>query len=108
MELKNFILSEVIQTQKDIHDMNSLISGYLSAKKYRIPMIKLTDHMKFNKKEGPSVAISVPLRRGEQNNHGRQREEGTYVGEGRGKEKGVQDQVRGGRQERSPEDQENE
>jgi hypothetical protein len=28
MELKNIILSEVTQTQKDIHGMYSLISGY--------------------------------------------------------------------------------
>ena len=28
MELKNIILSEVTQTQKDMHGMYSLISGY--------------------------------------------------------------------------------
>jgi hypothetical protein len=28
MELENIILSEVTQTQKDIHGMHSLISGY--------------------------------------------------------------------------------
>jgi hypothetical protein len=28
MELENTILSEVIQTQKDMHSMYSLISGY--------------------------------------------------------------------------------
>jgi hypothetical protein len=28
MELENLILSEVIQTQKDMHGMYSLISGY--------------------------------------------------------------------------------
>ena len=28
MELENIMLSEVTQTQKDIHDMYSLISGY--------------------------------------------------------------------------------
>jgi hypothetical protein len=28
MELENTILSEVTQTQKDMHDMYSLISGY--------------------------------------------------------------------------------
>jgi hypothetical protein len=28
MELENIILSEVTQTQKDIHPMYSLISGY--------------------------------------------------------------------------------
>ena len=29
MELENIILSEVTQTQKDMHGMYSLISGYL-------------------------------------------------------------------------------
>ena len=28
IELENFILSEVTQTQKDMHGMHSLISGY--------------------------------------------------------------------------------
>ena len=28
MELENIILSEVTQTQKDMHGMNSLINGY--------------------------------------------------------------------------------
>jgi hypothetical protein len=28
MELENIILSEVTQTQKDMHGMSSLISGY--------------------------------------------------------------------------------
>jgi hypothetical protein len=28
MELENIILSEVTETQKDMHGMNSLISGY--------------------------------------------------------------------------------
>ena len=43
--------------------MNSLISGY-EAKNFRIPMIQLTEQMKLNKKEGPSVDTSIPLRRG--------------------------------------------
>jgi hypothetical protein len=34
------------------------------SQKYRIPMIQLTDHMKFNKKEGQSVDASIPIRRG--------------------------------------------
>jgi hypothetical protein len=29
MELENIILSDVTQTQNDMHDMYSLISGYL-------------------------------------------------------------------------------
>ena len=28
MELKNIILNEITQTQKDVHSMYSLISGY--------------------------------------------------------------------------------
>lgn len=32
--------------------------------KYRIPMIQLKDHMKFNKKKGPSEDTSIPLRKG--------------------------------------------
>jgi hypothetical protein len=30
---------------------------------FRIAMIQLTDHMKLNKKEGPSVDTSIPLRK---------------------------------------------
>jgi hypothetical protein len=33
-------------------------------KKSRIPVIQLIDHMKLNKKEGPSVDASIPIRRG--------------------------------------------
>jgi hypothetical protein len=32
MELENIILSEVTQTQKHVHDMYSLISGYWTKK----------------------------------------------------------------------------
>jgi hypothetical protein len=35
MELENIILSEVTQTQKDMHDMYSLISGYYPHKKVK-------------------------------------------------------------------------
>ena len=34
------------------------------APKFRTPMIQLSDHMKLNRKEGPSVDASIPLRRG--------------------------------------------
>ena len=39
--------------------------------------------MKLKKKEGQSVDVSNPLRSGE-NNHGRQREEGTWLSNGKG------------------------
>jgi hypothetical protein len=99
MELDNTILSEVTQTQKNMHCIYSLISGYL-AKKFRIPTIQLTDCMKLNKKEGPSINTSIPLRRGEQNNHERQRERGTWVGNW--KREGSRIHY-GRKQERSPE-----
>jgi hypothetical protein len=41
MELENIVLSEVTQTQKDIHDMNSLSSGYYPTK-YKILRIQAT------------------------------------------------------------------
>ena len=59
----------------------------------RIRMTQLTECSKFHKKEGPSEDASIPLRRGEQNSHQRPREEGTWVGEGRRKGKGEQEQV---------------
>jgi hypothetical protein len=54
IELENSFLSEVTQTQNDMHGM------YL-AKKYRIPRMQVTDHKKCNKKEGPSEDASIPL-----------------------------------------------
>jgi hypothetical protein len=47
MELEN-ILSGVTQTQKDMHSMNSLISGL--AKRYRKPRLQPTDCKKCNRK----------------------------------------------------------
>jgi hypothetical protein len=44
-------------------------------------MRQLTDHIKLNKKEGPSMDASIHLE-GEQNNHWRQREGGIWVGAG--------------------------
>jgi hypothetical protein len=58
---KNIILSEVTQTQKDMHGMNSLISGTLPAPKYRIPKIQSTELKRINKLKGPSEDSSVPL-----------------------------------------------
>jgi hypothetical protein len=47
MELETVILSEVIQTQKDMHDMHSLISEFwILAKKYRISRIQAVDRKK--------------------------------------------------------------
>jgi hypothetical protein len=57
-------------------------------------MIHLTEPKKLNKKEGPSEDASIPLRRGEQSNHGRQGEGGrdlNRIKEGLGKVE--QDQV---------------
>jgi hypothetical protein len=62
MELENIILSKVIQSQKNIHGMRSLIIGIL-APKLGISKIQSTDHMKLKKKEDQSVDTSVPLRR---------------------------------------------
>jgi len=59
MELENIILSEVIQTQKDMHGMYSL----LAKKVYRIPKIQSTELKKDNKLKGPSKDTSVPLGR---------------------------------------------
>ena len=48
-------------------------------------MIQPTDPKKLNKKEDPSEDALIPLRKGEQNNHGRQREGGTWMEERRKK-----------------------
>jgi hypothetical protein len=61
MELENIILSEVTQTQKDIHGMYSLISEYWPQKS-TITRIKSTDLKKVNKPaEGPSEDIQSCL-----------------------------------------------
>jgi hypothetical protein len=46
-------------------------------------MIHHTGHKMFNKKEGLSKDASIPLRRGNKNNHRRQREGRIWVGEGK-------------------------
>jgi hypothetical protein len=49
-----------------------LIGGLVPiALKLRIPKLQFTDHMKLKKKEDQSVTVSVLLRRGKQNTHGR-------------------------------------
>jgi hypothetical protein len=62
MELENIILSEVTQTQRDIHGMYSLKVD-ISQKKYRIPRIKSTELKKVNKLKDPSDDASVLLGR---------------------------------------------
>ena len=65
MDLEDIILSEVTQSQKNTHDMHSLISGvHISAQKLRIPKIQFAKHMKLKKKEDQSVDISLLLRMG--------------------------------------------
>jgi hypothetical protein len=58
MELENII------PDPKVHGMHSLISIHLLSKKYRIPMIQLTDSEKFKKKKkGPCKDASKSLRR---------------------------------------------
>jgi hypothetical protein len=61
MEVENIILSEVTQTQKDIHGMYSLISGYLSKKIVENSHDTAHRTQKFNKLKNPSEDASVPL-----------------------------------------------
>ena len=49
MDLEDIILSEVMQSQKNTHDMHSLI-----AQKFKIPKIRFAKHMKL-KNEDQSV-----------------------------------------------------
>ena len=57
MELEAIIMSEVTQSQKNIHGMYSLISGY-KPQKLEIPKKPSTELMKL-KKEGQKVNASV-------------------------------------------------
>ena len=50
MELENIMPSKVSKSQKNMHAMYSLISGF--AIKYSITMLHSTDPKKLNKKEG--------------------------------------------------------
>jgi hypothetical protein len=54
-----------------------LTNKWILAPKHRIPRIQPTDYKKFNKQKGPSKDASITLRRGGENNHGRQRKGGT-------------------------------
>ena len=72
MELENIILSEITQTQKDVHGMYSLISGYWpkqnnikqtnkQTKINRIHKIQSTEFKRLRKLKCPSEHTSVPL-----------------------------------------------
>jgi hypothetical protein len=65
MELENIILSEVTQTQKDMHGMYSLIilDKKKKKKKYRIFKIQSTELKKVNKLKCPNEDTSVSLGR---------------------------------------------
>jgi hypothetical protein len=60
IDLEGIILSDVTQSQKNTHDMHSLIS----AQNLRTPKIQFAKHMKLKKKEDQSVDTSILLRRG--------------------------------------------
>jgi len=86
MELENISLGVVTQTQKDIRGMFSLISSYLP---------KSMEYLVHNPQDIRSVTSRKAHVRmfqfyleGGGNNHRKQREEGTYVREERGREKG--------------------
>jgi hypothetical protein len=72
MDLEGIILSEVTQSQKNSHDMYSLISGYyprnLEYPRYKTQFAK---HMKLKKNEDQSVDTLPLLRIGKKNTHGR-------------------------------------
>jgi hypothetical protein len=59
MDLEYIMLSEVTQSQKNTHDMHSLISGLLS-QKLRLPKIQFAKHMKPKKKEDSTSGYFVP------------------------------------------------
>ena len=56
MELENTIVSEVIQTQKDMHGMYSQISGYYISQKKKEQTTRNTfqELKKVNKLKGPN------------------------------------------------------
>jgi hypothetical protein len=60
-------------------------------KKYRILMIQPTGLKKLNKKA--QMRMFQSHLEGEQNNHGRQKEGSVWMGEGRVRKKGGQDQI---------------
>ena len=63
MDLEGIILSEVTQSQKNSHDMHSLISGYQSRNlEYPRYKIQFAKHMKLKMNEDQSVD-TLPLHR---------------------------------------------
>jgi hypothetical protein len=89
MRLENIFLSEITQTQKNMHGMYSVISGYWS-RKYRIPRTQSTEIKNLHKTKGLSKDVSIPLEREKKAIQG-----GAWVGEGTGRERGKHDQVLG-------------
>jgi hypothetical protein len=63
MDLEDIILTEETQSQKNTHDMHSLIKRIL-AQKLRLPKIQFAKHMKPKKKEDQRVDTSFLLRMG--------------------------------------------
>jgi hypothetical protein len=63
MDLEGIILSEVTHSEKNSHDMYSLISGY-STRNFEYPRYKIQfeKHMKLKEKEDQSVE-TLPLHR---------------------------------------------
>jgi hypothetical protein len=55
MDLEAIILSEVTQSQKNTDDMHSLISKWLLAQTFKIPMIQFAKCIKLKKKEDHRV-----------------------------------------------------
>jgi hypothetical protein len=55
MDLGNIILSEMTQSQKNTDDMHSLISKWLLAQTFKIPMIQFAKCIKLKKKEDHRV-----------------------------------------------------
>ena len=105
MELGNIILSERTQTQKDIHGMYSLISGYQQKSTEYLGC----NHKRYNKQKCPRDGASIPLRWGKEiAMRVRGKKGGSWVGEMKGRGKGEQDQIWGRGQEKGLEGQENE
>ena len=82
MELENIILSEATQTQKEMHCMYTLISGYYPPQNCMIPSIQSTELIKINQLKGPSKDTSIPLGRENKAITGGGRDKGSWVGKG--------------------------
>jgi hypothetical protein len=86
-----------------------LTNNWILAKKYRIPIMQLIDHKKFNKQQGLSEDDSIPFRRGNKIVTGGRgprwvcKRRGDKEGEGR-----TESGMGGGGQKTSQEDQQNE